>query len=72
MFSLFDTDLPIQERNVMASKLIAIHKPLRLVPGKPSFSVNFMTENPLLADFIGKDSWFLFNVMEWDGIWRRK
>ena len=72
MFSLFDTNLSTQEQSVMASKLIAIHKPQRLVPGKPSFPVNFMTENPLLADFIREDSWFLFNVMEWDGIWRRE
>ena len=28
-----------------------------------------MTVNPFLADFIGKDSWRLFHVMEWDGIW---
>ena len=69
VFSLFDTNLPVQERNAMASKLIATRKPRGFVPGKPSFPVNYMTENPSLADFTEKDSWFLFHVMECDGVW---
>ena len=53
----------------MAAKLLSIHKPRLFRPGKPVFPTVSESANLSLADFIGKNSWLVFDILDCEGEW---
>ena len=68
MFALFDEEVPVDERQRMATALDRTPEPVQWNPGKPTFP-GVLTPNPTLDAFVGPRSWLLFKLLRQQGNW---
>ena len=61
IFSLFDEELSVDERQRIAVGLLQCPYPAQFVTGKPVFPGN-LPANPPLSSFVGPRSWLLFEL----------
>ena len=66
VFAFFDTSVSIQELNAKASKLMMTQKSRSFRLGKPVFPTITEDSNPSLSDFVGKESWLIFDMLNCD------
>ena len=71
IFGLFDRELDDEVRIAMATTLHATPRPAIFPLGKPEFPVNILLygNNLTLEDFIGPNSWLLFDLLGCYGRW---
>ena len=66
VFAFFDTSVSIQELNAKASKLMMTQKSRSFRLGKPVFHTLKEDSNPSLSDFVRKESWLIFDMLNCD------
>lgn len=65
IFALFDSDLPVAEKQEMAQTLLQIPRPRVMPLGKPAMPFAQVTgvASPQLASFVGPRSWKLWDLL---------
>ncbi len=70
VFAFFDEGVQVDVKTRMAANLLNTRRPRHFLPGKPIFpEMIIQTPNATLDQFIGRNSWLLFDKLGCNGAW---